>query len=205
MEEVRLKAYVDLIEQVLACPKGQEIALLQKHPDLMNRELLTVMGQVAQMLRQKGRDNADWLEQVAQHLNAIIPDPAIAPENPLVFLQQTLQVIISSEGNPQRVYPWLKQHLSWLNPDLLTVLPLLEKQVQESEQRESQRMFALSLGTFANLLLEFPEGDRSWNLRCAQMGYDIAGRIFQALDETFLAAAAQESLEQVNQELAAFN
>ena len=201
INEARLKAYCGLIEQLLACPQGQEMALLQGHPDLMDRELLTVMGQVAQMLRRQGQPNADWLDQVAERLGFLISEETIVPENALVFLQQTLQVIVSSEGNPQRVYPWLKEHLSYLNTDLLVVLPLVETQLQESGDRQSQHLFAMTLGCFANLLVDFPLGDRVWNLQCAQVGYDIVGRVFQSLGESELWMATQESLEQVEREL----
>ena len=201
MNEARLKAYCGLIEQLLACPQGQEMLLLQGHPDLMNRDLLTVMGQVAQMLRQQGKPNGDWLDQVADRLSFLIPEETIAPDNALDFLQQTLQIIVSSEGDPQRIYPWLEAHLSYLNGDLLTVLPGLETRLQALGEPKSQHLFALSLGCFANLLMEFPLGDRVWNLQCAQVGYDIVGRVFQSLGESELWTASQESLVQVEREL----
>ncbi|MEY2978099.1 MAG: hypothetical protein RLZZ435_2238 [Cyanobacteriota bacterium] len=201
MDEDRLKAYVSVIEQLLACPQGQEMALLQRHPDLLDQEFLTVMGQVAQMLRQQGKPNADWLDRVAQGLMMFIADEPIAPDHSLAFFQQTLQVIVSAEGNPQRVYPWLEKHLPSLNLDLLEVMSLLEKQVQNSGQREEQRMFAVALGVFANLLLEFPLGDRSVKLQCARLGYEIAGGLFQSLQELQLSVAAQESLAEVTKKL----
>lgn len=77
MDEARIQAYLELIQALLACPGGQEGALLEARRELVDAGLVSVMGQVAEMLRREGQPNADWLEnmagQVAQALG--LPSP----------------------------------------------------------------------------------------------------------------------------------
>jgi hypothetical protein len=54
MDTRHLKAYVNLIEALLQCAKGEEWLLLQQHQDLVDAELLTVMAQVAARLNGEG-------------------------------------------------------------------------------------------------------------------------------------------------------
>lgn len=54
MDTNHLKAYVNLIESLLQCAKGEEWLLLQQHQDLIDAELLTVMTQVAERLNAEG-------------------------------------------------------------------------------------------------------------------------------------------------------
>jgi hypothetical protein len=54
MDTRHLNAYVNLIEALLQCAKGEEWLLLQQHQDLVDAELLTVMAQVAERLNTEG-------------------------------------------------------------------------------------------------------------------------------------------------------
>ncbi len=205
MNDLRLKAYCGLIERLLDCPQGEEMLLLEGYPDLMNQELLTVMEQVAQMLRRQGKPNGDWLDQVAQRLSLLIPEEPIAPGNAREFLHQTIEIIISAEGKTQRLYLWLEEHSSYLNQDVLTALSELENRLQDVTDSQYLYLLALSLGCFANVLMDLPLGDRIWNLRCARLTYEIIGRIFQSLREPELWTATQESLFQTERELIALS
>lgn len=57
MDEQRLQAYLGLIKQLLSCASGEELAVLQRHADLVDAELITVMMQVTNVLEQQGVPN----------------------------------------------------------------------------------------------------------------------------------------------------
>ncbi len=54
MDTNHLNAYVNLIEALLQCAKGEEWLLLQQHQELIDAELLTVMAQIAERLHAEG-------------------------------------------------------------------------------------------------------------------------------------------------------
>ena len=47
MEEQRLNAYIQLIQELLDCDSGEEVARLSQHPELLDEGLVQVMQAVA--------------------------------------------------------------------------------------------------------------------------------------------------------------
>jgi hypothetical protein len=73
MDTRHLNAYVNLIEALLQCAKGEEWLLLQQHQDLINTELLTVMVQVAERLNAEGNaPAAKFLHYWKSHLTHLL-------------------------------------------------------------------------------------------------------------------------------------
>jgi hypothetical protein len=73
MDTRHLNAYVNLIEALLQCAKGEEWLLLQQHQDLVDAELLTVMAQVAERLNAEGNaPAAQFLRYWALQLNHML-------------------------------------------------------------------------------------------------------------------------------------
>lgn len=73
MDTNHLNAYVNLIEALLQCAKGEEWLLLQQHEDLIDHELLTVMEQVVERLNAEGNTAAAkflhyWIVQLTHLL-----------------------------------------------------------------------------------------------------------------------------------------
>ncbi|MGK7904999.1 MAG: tetratricopeptide repeat protein [Hormoscilla sp.] len=69
MNEQLIQQYLELIQELLGCPNGEKLAILEAHTKLLDAGLLTVMAHYSQYLRQQGQDNAaQWLEQLAQEL-----------------------------------------------------------------------------------------------------------------------------------------
>jgi hypothetical protein len=50
MEPSRQQAYLDLIQQLLNCPSGEEPAILKDHPELLDSDFVAMCQQVAQGL-----------------------------------------------------------------------------------------------------------------------------------------------------------
>jgi CHAT domain-containing protein len=71
MNKQRMQAYLELIENLFICPQGEEWAVLQQQGDLVDSELIQVMGMVAAQLRQQREvQKANWLENMVGQLMA---------------------------------------------------------------------------------------------------------------------------------------
>ncbi|MFQ4168339.1 hypothetical protein [Scytonema millei] len=69
MTEQRQDLYINLIEQLLNCPNGQEPEILDAQPDLLDADLVKTMMQVATvMAHQDNQDAAKFLIHIARQL-----------------------------------------------------------------------------------------------------------------------------------------
>ncbi len=69
MTEQRQKLYLNLIEQLLSCPNGQEPEILDARPDLLDADLVKTLVQVATvMAHEDNQDAAKFLIHVARQL-----------------------------------------------------------------------------------------------------------------------------------------
>ncbi|MBD2606320.1 tetratricopeptide repeat protein [Scytonema hofmannii FACHB-248] len=69
MDEQRIKDYLNLIQELLSCPSGQEGEILQTNSNLIDEGLIAVMEQVAADMAEDGdRDAAEWLQNLAVEL-----------------------------------------------------------------------------------------------------------------------------------------
>ncbi|NCT46373.1 MAG: hypothetical protein GPJ35_25885 [Microcystis aeruginosa G11-09] len=66
MNEQRAQAYVNLIQQLLACTDGEELnKILQANQELIDTEFLQVMENYATGLEEQGNNNpAAWLRDI---------------------------------------------------------------------------------------------------------------------------------------------
>ena len=87
MDEQRAQAYVNLIEQLLACTEGEEPNILQANQELIDPEFLQVMENYATWLEEQGNHNpAAWLRNIAQQLRQFLNPQARNIEEYEVFL-----------------------------------------------------------------------------------------------------------------------
>ena len=87
MDEQRAQAYVNLIEQLLACADGEEPNILQANQELIDPEFLQVMEYIATGLEEQGNNNpAAWLRNMAQQLRQFLNPQARNIEEYEVFL-----------------------------------------------------------------------------------------------------------------------
>jgi DNA-binding SARP family transcriptional activator len=70
MDEARLQAYIDLIEQLFDCADAEELNnILQANQELIDSQFLQVIESYATSLEQQGNNNAEaWLRNMAQQL-----------------------------------------------------------------------------------------------------------------------------------------
>src|SRR4028119_34681 len=108
MDEHRLEAYLNLIQQLLDCPSGEELDILNANRELADAGLVQVMEQVAERMAQQGDGNAEWLQNLAVAITKMLEDSSSSTplEDYLSFLQELLQAeleTIQSNGDSQRV------------------------------------------------------------------------------------------------------
>jgi hypothetical protein len=74
--ENRAQSYLKLIQTILGCVKGDEVAILSQHPDLVDEGLVYTMNQVAAQLAAKGsQDTAIYLKHLAAEVNRVLLHP----------------------------------------------------------------------------------------------------------------------------------
>ena len=194
MDEQRLQAYYQLIQQLLSCPHGEEAAILQANRELLDvgfLELLKVG--VEQMSTQEGQKNrANRLLALASQLSeeldiALTPEPE-TPINEadfdtyLQFLSEVLQATEESRGNPQVVYPLLAANTDKLNLTFVKLLQLLATNTLEEEEADTAKSIAVVIGDFSDLIQQFPLGNKADNMEIAITGYEIAFTVFTRTD-----------------------
>ena len=72
----RTGAYIKLIEGILACERGEDVALLlDNNSDLVDRGFVQVLAQISQMLTENGKpDSAAFLINLATEISAVIDE-----------------------------------------------------------------------------------------------------------------------------------
>jgi hypothetical protein len=71
--ENRSPSYLNLIQTILDCDKGDEVAILSQHPDLVDPGLVDAMNQVAAQLAAQGnQDIAIYLKHLAAEVNRVL-------------------------------------------------------------------------------------------------------------------------------------
>jgi tetratricopeptide (TPR) repeat protein len=179
MDEHRVQAYLDLINQLLSCPDGQE-EILQAHRELLDPDLLQVMMQVAaQLQQQENETNAAWLQNLAMQLVEAMgltsnaqPESEAASQDSRQFFGEILQCIAQNQGAAEPLYQFLAANQTKLNPGLLSTLPEATSALFANFPEEQHPYLAVVIGTFADLIQQFPLGQRAINIKLAIAAYE---------------------------------
>ena len=166
MDEQRLQAYYQLIQQLLSCSNGEEAAILQANRELLDVGFLQVVVRVAGIFTQQGEENNE------ADINTY-----------LQFLSEVLQATEESRGNPQVVYPLLAANKDKLNLTFVELLRLWATNTLEEEaEPDTANSIAVVIGNFSNLIQQFPLGNKADNMEIAITGYEIAFTVFTRTD-----------------------
>ncbi|ACK72507.1 Tetratricopeptide domain protein [Gloeothece citriformis PCC 7424] len=178
MDEARLQAYFNLIEQLLNCPQGDESNILQANEELLDRELLQVMANYAAWLEEQGNKNAaDWLRNWALSLEEYLNRQEVNIEEYQDFLLEVLQAEYKN-SDPAVVYPILERHQHLLNN---TFAQLLQQWARNVFSKNNTEEAAAIAGVIQNLCIDiqqFPRGSRANNLEIAITGYDTLLKLY---------------------------
>jgi hypothetical protein len=139
MNQPYLQSYIDLIQQLLACPGGEEWIVLRQHEALVNPELVQVMEQVAtQLAAQKNLKEAKFLHNLAGQIHHLFVAQTVQPPSPddksqayLDLIQALLECPQDSEGDVFAAYPTL------LGPGLVNQMQQVAKQLAVNGDQEA--------------------------------------------------------------------
>ncbi|MGD1698823.1 CHAT domain-containing protein [Dapis sp. BLCC M229] len=177
MNEQRLTAYAQLIEQLLECPQGKEPDILQNHQHLIDEGLIAVMQQYAQHLAEAGNENSarrllNMAQQLTQWLNQ--SPKSISEESYITLLQQLLQAefkIYDGEANKSIVYHILNNNRHLLNENLAHILPQYASYLIANNPPETTDTTVALIVNLSFHILDFPRGDRKAQIEIAIAGY----------------------------------
>jgi hypothetical protein len=130
MQQQQLNAYLNLIQELLTCPQGEEWIRLKQHEDLVDAQFLQVMEQVAtQLARQGDRESAMFLHRWAAKLHHILLQEAQAapPEedNSEAYLDLIQKLLTYPDGMEEDI---LQEHQALIGPGLVHKLHEVARQ-----------------------------------------------------------------------------
>ncbi len=194
MEE-RFKLYFQLIQQLLACPEGEELELLEANSDLFDLGLLFAMQWVANDFAENDNSNtSEWLPSFAQWLVQQMGFNS-ADEMYQEYLNCLFEILQAVAENPtaEVIYPLLKNHLEKLNLNLGFVLYTWAKETLSTVESEQAQAIARGIFNFGSLIRQFPV-NKADNLELAIMAYQNALIILTQKDFPVDWAATQNNL-----------
>jgi tetratricopeptide (TPR) repeat protein len=176
--EDRQTAYQQLVQTLLNCPQNTEDRVLAANPDLVNERLVKALRDTAETMIDPNdpseASTIEWLfnfaEQLAQKLGG-----DRTGEDYQKFAIELLQIVADSQGDSQIVHQFFGEHLTYLNEQLLAILPHQIKTLLEQEDDLEWRFHISStVGNLGNEFQQFPQGNRAINLELAIACYNRA-------------------------------
>jgi hypothetical protein len=186
MDEQRQDDYLNLINTLLGCTSDEEInRVLDANQNLINPGLVQMMGQVREVLAERGDESAanflihlthQLSKALGLSLSTVVATPLVNSDSQLMFLLQVLQATAESKGNEQVVYALLKANLDKLDDNFTTVLKnwardtLLEVELAQE--------LAEVINIFSQRICQFPLGIQAVNKEIAIAGYEVVATVF---------------------------
>ncbi|NET25564.1 CHAT domain-containing protein [Okeania sp. SIO1I7] len=174
MNEQRLKVYIQLIQQLLECPPGQEPNILQKHQHLIDKEFIAFMQQYAKAMLKAGKtNNARQLMNMAQQLTPWLNQS----QNPVSYntlLQQLLQAeweVGTGKADRNIVYHILDNNQHLLDENLAHILPQYASNLISNNSPETTDNTVALIANLSFHIWEFPRGNRKAQIEIAIAGY----------------------------------
>jgi CHAT domain-containing protein len=175
MDEQRIQAYVNLIEQLLICRQEQEETILQVNEELIDKAMLDEMESYAAYLeRNEDHEPAEWLRELSKQLMVDLIQKTLDERQ---FLRETLILIYKNREHPQLVYSVWEGQSEEFNSTLLKALPLVADQLLNKDQPQRIVMAALFVN-FSALIQQFSRGTRWINLELGIVACEQALRVY---------------------------
>ena len=131
MNPQRLKAYLDLIQGLLSCPRGEEWILLRQNEQLVNAELIEVMEQVASHLAAEGEIKAakylhNWAGKLHHILTESVPTPKKSQDKTEAYVELIQALLNCPKGSEMEI---LEAHQELIGPELVGVMKQVASQM----------------------------------------------------------------------------
>ena len=131
MNQRRLHAYLEIIQELLTCPRGEEWIRLKQHEDLVDAELVQIMEHVASQLLQEGNQQAaTFLHNWAAKLHHILikeTEPGEDDKSPL-YLSFIQTLLDAPEAEREKL---LSKNRDLIGPGLVQTMKQVARQFQE--------------------------------------------------------------------------
>ena len=182
MDENRIPAYLNLIQQLLTCPSGEEPQILQANSELIDGDFLQVCQMIAENLAGEGQeDAADFLRDMVSQLGQLLgmdddeDSDNYEEENPQEYLNFILELLqaeaeLESNNNVAVVYPLLAEQQYLLNPNFSEILQQVAENLITENPDETANIVGL-IENLSNHISQFPLGERANNIEIAIAGY----------------------------------
>ncbi|MEG4230863.1 CHAT domain-containing protein [Microcoleus sp. Pol11C3] len=196
----RQKDYFKLIQALLQCPRGKQLKILRKHPDLVDVGLVEMMEMVATILvAQREISEANLLIDLADFLyRSYIGADASPVTGSFVkapaFLWEVLRTILFNPSDRQTVYQILAINSDELNEDFLWQFCLWIDCTLLRTQPKITKAIAAVIMYFCEILWLFPLGNRAINLEIAIAGFEGCAKILTREVEPQVWAKTQSDL-----------
>ncbi|MBF2090857.1 MAG: CHAT domain-containing protein [Synechococcales cyanobacterium K44_A2020_017] len=187
MDKRRQQAHLYLIQELLRCPLGSQQAIYDDNRDLLDANLVQMMGQMAEALAERGdRSTADCLinfaREIAEELGLSSQISTASPvsdfTDQLSFLLRVLQVTKESQGNFEVLYPLLQENLNLLDENFIRTLESFAISAFSASEQKGVYDLATRILIFSSLIQEFPFGEQLINVEIALAGYKIVAPVF---------------------------
>ncbi|MCP2727639.1 CHAT domain-containing protein [Limnofasciculus baicalensis] len=133
MDEQRIQDYLNLIQQLLDCPNGQEGEILQANSGLIDEGLIAVMEQVAEDMTEDGNcDVAEWLQNLAVEL--IEPIGELGGQRLQKYLS-LIELLLSSDNEEKSEV--LQANQSLIDEGLVGVMEQMAVDLAESGEQDA--------------------------------------------------------------------
>jgi hypothetical protein len=200
MNEQRLEAYLDLIQQLLSCPKGKELALLQANQALVDPEFVQVMERVAAQVTAEGDlGTANFLRDWAEELKNALAQPAADAkphkhgDRTTAYMDLIKQLLGCRKGTEQEI---LTAHRDLLDAGLVQQMEQVAAMLAEKGDRADAN-FLLSLSRQLTQTVSQPSAARlallqqvlqaiQENSDNPQVVYPLLQEDLELLDESFV-------------------
>ncbi|MEH1965611.1 CHAT domain-containing protein [Nostoc sp.] len=181
MNEQRLHAYNQLIQNLLNCPSGEEPEILAANTELLDADFVQVVVAAAEHFAQQGEENsAEWLRNLATYLTT--PETTPITEEDIEtygqFLIEILQATAESNGDAQVIYPLLAANTDKLNDIFAKLLRHWATNTLAEAEPDAAANIGTVIGNFSNLIQQFPLGSKASNIEIAITGYEIALTVY---------------------------
>jgi hypothetical protein len=146
IERRNVKSYLDLIQELLSCPQGEEWILLRKQGELVNSELVEVMEQVASYLAMQGKMRAArYLHNWAGKLHHILSENISIPQTDLdkthAYLELIQALLSCPEGNESEI---LAANQDLIDPELVRVMNQVASQMSPEDPETANYLYSLA-------------------------------------------------------------
>jgi CHAT domain-containing protein len=170
-------AYVELVQELLNCPQGEEHALLATRPELVDEHLVMNLLAVAQMLMERDGQEAEstavllvgFAQDLAEQLGLDIGgDDDDCSQEDLDFLN----ALIEAEQTDETQVPVLfAQNLQRLTPGLGVIMKWYTQRVVATRPEDAEGFVGL-IENIVISLSDFPLGNRAQNAEIVLAGYE---------------------------------